>query len=61
MVGDPRADVAAAGDLWTNERPSTFLARVESEHDLVPDVGVNLFVDVTRAHLFDSETELAIR
>jgi multiple sugar transport system ATP-binding protein len=61
MEGDPRADVAAAGDLWTNERPSTFLARVESEHDLVPDVGVNLFVDVTRAHLFDSETELAIR
>jgi multiple sugar transport system ATP-binding protein len=61
MLGDPRTDVAARGDLWTSERPSTFLARVEADHHLVPDVGVDLFVDVTRAHLFDAETELAIR
>jgi multiple sugar transport system ATP-binding protein len=61
MMGDPRAEVAAEGDVWTNERPSTLLARVEADHDLVPDVGVDLYLDVARAHLFDPETELAIR
>jgi multiple sugar transport system ATP-binding protein len=61
MVGDPRAEVDPEGDLWEIERPNTFLARVESGHEVVPGVTLDLFVDVTRAHLFDPETELAIR
>jgi multiple sugar transport system ATP-binding protein len=59
MVGDPRAERGA--DLWTVERPNTFLARVEAEHGFEPGIAVDLFVDLSRAHLFDPETGLAIR
>jgi hypothetical protein len=56
----PPGDVEPDGDLWAAERTNIFAARVDEEQ-IEPGAALDLFVDVRRAHLFDPETQLAIR
>jgi multiple sugar transport system ATP-binding protein len=56
----PGEDAEPDGDLWSTERQSAILARVDGEQ-MEPGATVDLFVDVSRGHLFDAETERAIR
>jgi multiple sugar transport system ATP-binding protein len=53
-------DAEPDGDLWSAERQTPILARVDGEQ-MEPGATVDLFVDVSRAHLFDVDTERAIR
>jgi multiple sugar transport system ATP-binding protein len=56
----PPGDAEPDGDLWAAERTNVFVARVDEEQ-IEPGAALDLYVDVPRAHLFDPETELAIR
>jgi multiple sugar transport system ATP-binding protein len=56
----PPEDAEPVGDFWSPERQTAILARVDGEQ-MEADATVDLFVDVSRGHLFDAETERVIR
>jgi multiple sugar transport system ATP-binding protein len=62
MERDPReAGLVTEEDPWAAERPNTFIARIDSEADVVEGGIVGVFVDPGHVQLFDPATELAIR
>jgi hypothetical protein len=61
MTRDPRDPEPGEGDPWAIERPNTFVARVRDEDAPAEGRPVDVGIDMTRIHMFDPGTELAIR
>jgi multiple sugar transport system ATP-binding protein len=60
MTRDPRDLDRGEGDPWAVERPNTFVARVRDEDAPAERSPVDIAIDMTRIHLFDPGTTLAI-